>query len=248
MGATLSILLLYLILVPVTLFKSPSVQEILHEFSLLKGKKGHLTLKDNPHFYAELPTLLKAHGGSVKIDPTEDFSHADKFYVLTDKQELVHIMTDNKILHSFGNLWRSGNAIIFKGSGIFLGFPSVSDVLTDICGRLMGESIVEASLRGTFGECYATRLVVSAGSVSRASGTRNDRGLHPIGTEMYPWTGWDRFVDSPPMNSSVDFCSVCIFTKQVAPNSPVRNVITYITAPAQSADIDIVPGPLATNV
>ena len=117
MGATLSILLLYLILLPVTLTDSSSLQEILQRLCRLK----FLTLKDNPHFYAELPTLLKAHGDNLKIDPTEDFSHTDKFYVLTDKQELVHIMTGNKILHSFGNLWRSENTIIFKGSGVFLG-------------------------------------------------------------------------------------------------------------------------------
>ena len=115
----LSILLLYLILVPVTLSNKPSIQEILRGFRFLRrGENGQLTLKDNPHFYAELPTLLKAHGEGVKIDPTEDFRHGDKFYVLTDKQELVHIMTGNKILHSFGNLWRFENTIIFKGSGV----------------------------------------------------------------------------------------------------------------------------------
>ena len=86
---------------------------------------GHLTLKDNPHFYAELPTLLKAHGDSIKIDPTEDFRHADKFYVLTDKQEVIHI-SGNKILHSFGNLWRFENTIIFKGSGVLFGVYSCS--------------------------------------------------------------------------------------------------------------------------
>ena len=76
-----------------------------------------MTLKENPHFYANLPTLLKAHGDNVKVDPTEDFQQADKFYVLTDRQEPVHIMSGNKILHSFGNMWRYENTIIFKGSG-----------------------------------------------------------------------------------------------------------------------------------
>ena len=120
MGATLSILLLYLILVPEFLGDSPSIQEILWNFFRYEDKNC-LTLKENPHFYAKLPTLLKAHGERVKIDSTEDFRHANKFYVLTDKQELVHIMTGNKVLHSFGNLWRSENTIIFKGSGVFLG-------------------------------------------------------------------------------------------------------------------------------
>ena len=109
-----------------------------------------------------------------------------------------------------------------------MGFPPVSDVLTDICGRLMGESIVKASLKGAFSEIYAMRLPVSTGGVPRGFRTRNDRGLQPINTELYPWTGWDRFIDGPPMDSSVDFCSVCILIKQATPNSPVRsNVITY---------------------
>ena len=112
---------------PEVLGENPSLQEILWNFSCFDDKKKCLTLKDSPLFYAELPTLLKAHGDSVKIEPTEDFRHADKFYVLTDKQETVvpvHIMTGNKILHFFDNFWRSENTIIFKGSGIFLrGFP-----------------------------------------------------------------------------------------------------------------------------
>ena len=114
-------LLLYLILAPVVLSDSPSLQEILWNFCRLKDRKERLTLQANPRFYVKLPALLKAHGDSVKIDPTEDFQHADNFYVLTDRRVVVHIMTDNKILHSFGNLWCSENTIIFKGSGVFLG-------------------------------------------------------------------------------------------------------------------------------
>ena len=118
----LSILLSYPILLPVYLGISPSLQEILWNLRhFVREDLKCLTLKDNPHFYVELPTLLKAHGDSVKIDPTEDFRHAGIYYVLTDKQEVVHIMTDNKILHSYGNLWRSENTIIFKGSGAFWG-------------------------------------------------------------------------------------------------------------------------------
>ena len=225
-------LILQLILLPVVLGESPSVQEILWNFCCVKDKKKRLTLKENPRFYTELPTLMKAHGDSVNIDSTEDFRHADKFYVLTDKQEPIHIMTGNKILHSFGSLWRSENGIILKGSGVFFEFPPVSDFLTDICGRLMGESIVKETLNGTFGEYYATRLPVSTG-VRRAFRTRKHRELHSIGTKLYPWTGWERFIDGPPMHTSADFCSVCVLIKQVAPNSPVRSkVIAYLTTSA----------------
>ena len=208
---------------------SPSVQEILRDFSLFKGERGHLTLKDNPHFYADLPKLLKAHGDSIKIDPTEDFRHANTFYVLTDKrevQEFVHIMTGNKILHSFGNLWRSENGIILKGSGIFFSSP-VSDVLTDICGRLRGESIVKASLRGMYSRFYIKTLPVST-SDSRVFRTQNDRGLQPIITDLYPLsTSWKYFTSSRPMNIPPGFC-ICVFTEQVGPRRPVRrNIITF---------------------
>ena len=249
-------LLLYLIFIPEELSDSSSLQEILWNFCHSKDKKKRLSLKENAHFYTELPTLLKSHGDSVKIDPTEDFRHADNFYVLIDRPQRVHIMTGNKILHSFGNLWRSENTIIFKGSGIFFFafvFPPVSDLSTEICGRLMGESIVNASLRGTYSEFYVKMLPVSRFStgVPNASGTRNHRRLQPIETELYPmdpWTGWEHFIDSPPVDtsdSSVDFC-FCVFTERATPgpNSPVRsNVITYA-----STDIDVVAGPLSTNV
>ena len=151
-------------------------------------------------------TLLKADRGSVNVDPTEDFRQANKFYVLTDKQEYVHIMSGNQILHSFGNLWLSKNAVVFKGSSIYYFYP-VSDVLTDICGRLKGESIVKTSLRGTYSAFYVKRLLVST-SVLRTFETQNTRDLQPIVTKLCPWTGWGRFIGSPSMDSSVDFCSV----------------------------------------
>ena len=110
----------YLKLVPVVLSNSPSVQEILWIFSRFKDKKQRLTLRDNPHFYVNLPTTPEAYEDNVKIDPTEDFRHSNEFYVLSDKPELVHIMTDRDWL-SVGNFWCPQSAIIFKG----------------LCGRLV---------------------------------------------------------------------------------------------------------------
>jgi hypothetical protein len=104
----------YLIPVPVVLSNSPSIQEILWRFSSFKDKKKRLTLRQNPHFYVKLPTSPEEYGDSVKIDPTEDFQHADRFYVLTDKLEHVYIMTD-RISKSFSNFWCPQNAIVFKG-------------------------------------------------------------------------------------------------------------------------------------
>ena len=102
---------------------SSSLQEILWNFCRFKDGKERLTLRDNPHFYAELPMSPEVYDDSIKIDPTEDFRHADKFYVLTDKPELVHIMTDQE-LQSLGNFWCPKNTIIFKGSAfVFFVLP-----------------------------------------------------------------------------------------------------------------------------
>jgi hypothetical protein len=92
----------------------PSLQEILWNFCCSEDKKKHLTLKENPHFYAKLPTSPESYGDRVEIDPTEDFRRANKFYILTDKPDFVYIMTD-QVLQAFGNFWCSKNAIIFKG-------------------------------------------------------------------------------------------------------------------------------------
>ena len=96
-----------------------SLQEILWNFSRFVDENNRLTLRDNPHFYVGLPTSPDAFGDSIKINPTEDFWYSNKFYVLVDKPEIVHIMTD-QVSQSFGNFWCPRNAIIFKGLVIFL--------------------------------------------------------------------------------------------------------------------------------
>ena len=102
---------------PEVLSNRPSLQEILWNFSRFKDEKQRLTLGDNPHFYSELPTSLEAYVDSLEIDPTDDFWHADEFYVLTDKPEPLYIVTDWGA-QTFGDFWRPQNAIIFKGFGV----------------------------------------------------------------------------------------------------------------------------------
>ena len=110
-----------LISVLVVLSNCPTIQEILWHFSHFKDEKIRLTLTDNPHFYAKLPTSPEAYGDSVRIDPIEDFQHGNKFYVLTDKPELVRIMTDQD-KQFFGNFWCPQKAIIFKGLDVLVLF------------------------------------------------------------------------------------------------------------------------------
>ena len=93
--------------------ENPTLAEILWNFSRFKDER-RLTLKQNPHFYSQLPMSLEAYGGGFRMEPTEDFRHADKFYVLTDRQGLTYIKTDQYTRY-FGNFWCLGGAIIFKG-------------------------------------------------------------------------------------------------------------------------------------
>jgi hypothetical protein len=101
--------------------KDSTFKDILWDFYRLIDTKKRLTLMNNPHFYAKLPKSQEEYESRIEIDPTEDFWQADKFYVLTDRQELVYIMTDQVTL-PFGNFWRSNNTIIFKGLSIFVVF------------------------------------------------------------------------------------------------------------------------------
>ena len=107
----------YLISVLDKLSNSPSLQEVLWNFCCLEDHSKRLTLKDNPHFYAELPTSPNAYADSLEIDPIEDFRHGSEFYVLTDQPEPVHIMID-QVSQYFGNIWCPNDAIIFKGLGV----------------------------------------------------------------------------------------------------------------------------------
>ena len=103
---------------------SPSLREILWNFCRFKDEKQRLTLRENPHFYAELPTSLEAYGDSVNIDPTEDFRHADEFYVLADNPDPVYIMTD-QVSRSFGNFWCPYSTIVLKGLSVLFLFFSL---------------------------------------------------------------------------------------------------------------------------
>ena len=102
---------------------SSSLQEILWNFCRLKDEKERLTLRDNPHFYAELPTSPEAYGDSVQIDPATDFRSASMFYVLTDKPKLAYIMTNRPDLQFFSNFWCPKDAFIFKGLGVLFFSP-----------------------------------------------------------------------------------------------------------------------------
>ena len=140
----------YLIQTPVVLNENPSSAEILWNFSRFKDQR-RLTLKQNPHFYTYLPASPEAYGGEFEIEPTENFRHANKFYVLMDRPGLAYVKTD-QYSRCFGNFWCPNSAVIFKGEHALFSFPllcAVSDDFPDLRGRLQGENIIKASLKTT---------------------------------------------------------------------------------------------------
>ena len=99
-----------------------SCQNVLWNFYRIKDTKKRLTLMDNPHFYAELPKSQEIYEHRIETDPVKDLWQLHEFfYILTDRQELVYIMTDQVTL-TFGNFWRSKKALIFKGLSILVVF------------------------------------------------------------------------------------------------------------------------------
>ena len=94
-----------------------TIPDILWNFYRIKDTKKRLTLMDNPHFYAKLPESWEAYERTSKIYPAKKLSRVRKFSVLTDRPELVYIITDQVTL-TFGNFWRSKNGLIFKGLSI----------------------------------------------------------------------------------------------------------------------------------
>ena len=219
---------------------NPSIQEVLWNFNRVVDKEKRLTLGDHPHFYPKLPTSPEGYGNSLKIDPTEDFRQAKEFHVLTNEPEMVRIMTD-RISRSFGNFWCPRGSVIFKGLCVASPPSPFFDVFSDICGTLVGENIVNASLKGT--SCgFCERLPVS----TVAGASTNSRGLPLIITEGCPVMRWKCSIGCLPMHSSVD-AGLGICTGRAAPDITVRcEVLIYCLT--TSANIDIAPGPLTTNV
>ena len=204
------------------------IPNALWNFYHIKDTKKCLTLMDNPHFYKSLPKSLEECGSKTEINPAKNFWQTDKVYVLTDRKELLYVMTDQVTLN-IGNVWRSENGLVFKGLNIFVVFLLLFfDVLPDINGRLMGESIIKASLRGTYCRfCNRTLVSTSPGA------SVNRRDLVPIITEVYPSIIWECLIGCLSMGSSVDF-DLCVCTPQVTPHRPHRpvrcGIITYFTA------------------
>jgi len=197
--------------------ENPTLAEILWNFSRFKDER-RLTLKQNPHFYSQLPMSLEAYGGGFRMEPTEDFRHADKFYVLTDRQGLTYIKTDQYTRY-FGNFWCPGGAIIFKGEHLlylFSLFFLVSDILPGLSGGLVGENIIKASLKTKHWQ-FCTRPLVSVTPILNT--VANSRRTRPILTLECPCENWVHQIDGLPGSNDINLI-VC--AGRAIPDSPVR--------------------------
>ena len=121
-------------MVPEVLGKSSNSSEVLWNFSRFKGNQ-RVTLKQNPHFYKDLPGK---YGDDFQSDPIVQFLDAlgdskgdslgrdrpkpkPKISVLTDRQGRIYLESGQGP-RAFGNVWCPQKAIIFKGSS--LTFPN----------------------------------------------------------------------------------------------------------------------------
>ncbi|KAF8495896.1 hypothetical protein F5888DRAFT_507428 [Russula emetica] len=109
------------------LCQSSDVNEILWNFSRLKDGR-RLTLKDNPHFYENLPTSAEKYDGQFRIDPIETFHH-NKISVLTDNPRPTGrlFLKTAKEIRAFGNVWVPKDAIKNTPSLWFFAKPSMYD-------------------------------------------------------------------------------------------------------------------------
>jgi hypothetical protein len=125
--------------VPEVLSKWSRLSEVLLNFSRYKGNK-RLTLKQNPHFYKDLP---EKYEDDFQCDPIEHFldvlgdSKGDsldmprsrpKIYVLTDRQGRICLESGRRS-RAFGNVWCPQKAIIFKGSSLTFSTFAAFDIL-----------------------------------------------------------------------------------------------------------------------
>ena len=91
--------------------------EILWNFSRYKDER-RIALRQNPHFYLELPTAGDAYGADFFKESTKEFRFKcnDTVYVLVDKPDLGRVYLDAEQRKSiFGNVWMPNNVMIFKG-------------------------------------------------------------------------------------------------------------------------------------
>ena len=101
--------------------KSTTTSEIIWRFSRYsENNPERMALKQNPHFYLELPDDAASYGSKFHKDPLNDFVNAyhrtSTIYVLSDKScRLFLDSAEPHIPRIFGNLWKPHRRFILKG-------------------------------------------------------------------------------------------------------------------------------------
>ena len=133
---------------PEVLSEDSNFAEVLWNFSRFRDEKERLTLKQNPHFYENLPHLSEEYVDSFRCDPIEDFRH-ERIYVLTDRPGRIY-PDAGQVPRAFGNVWCSQNTLIFKGSSDLFHIFSIFThfcISADVFGKLEGEGIVGSFIK-----------------------------------------------------------------------------------------------------
>ena len=138
------------------------------------GKR--LALGQHPHFYRKLP---EKYGDGFQRCPIDTFCY-DQISVLTDNSSQAGriYLEIPKRKRIFSNVWDARGTIIFKGSWPPFVLSLSSYTLSDIFGRLEGESIIGSVIKDTpnlwcFEEPPRSRSHTSQQSFSTTSTTLN---------------------------------------------------------------------------
>ncbi|KAH9998357.1 hypothetical protein BJV77DRAFT_749534 [Russula vinacea] len=183
--------------------------EVLWIFGCLRddSEMRRLTLEQNPHFYPRLPTLPEAYEGNFRMEPIGTFQQ-ERVSVLIDNPNhagQVFLETERET-RTFGNVWVPNETIIFK----------------DVCGSLVGESIVEAAIDGipniwSFEEPLRRplpsrspnrnnpSLTVTATQITSAEGMLIRDWREPIRQMLQSRDVYVRITDKPPSSSSASY-------------------------------------------
>ena len=236
--------------------KHSSISEVLWIFSRFKDER-RLTLNQNPHFYEVLPTSTEQYDGRFRRDPIETFQH-QKISVLIDNPGLTGQMflETAKETRAFGNVWVPKDAIIFKGSSLFKKcFFSLSDTLSDVHGKLEGESIVGAAFQDTpnlwcieepplgLSHWHASQPALSP---DRGSPSLNATGIQIPSVATMLQGDWRvpirQMLRSPDINICITTKPPSSFTYSVTP-SPIAPVACHNDGPNHPPTTLNIPGP-----
>ncbi|KAH9021822.1 hypothetical protein EDB85DRAFT_2293351 [Lactarius pseudohatsudake] len=104
------------VIVSQELSASPSLQEILWNFSRYKDR-ARITLEQNPHFYLRFPADESAYTPQFQRHPLQDISGTleqnDTIYVLFDRPGRVFLDTEHE-RQIFGNVWSLNGSLFFR--------------------------------------------------------------------------------------------------------------------------------------